>query len=943
VESTKAGALAGKAGAPEGLAPTAATVNAASPVKTSKLNTPASDTAAAQGESASESPTAEVKESVKPLAAGPVEASAKADAQLPPTVAPPTASAETQPVSTPSNPRIRGEVTSHEDKHEKAHPHAEREGPGLQSKPEDTIAHAIRDQAGIQGKHDDEVTEDRHTGAGVQTATEGGGLEAKSEQTTPQAEHHQPGENPKAGAAGRSPVSSSPDFSAVLPADAPLDKAGPNAAMPQAPRYVTPPESPVVQSLASSADAVARLLQAFATGDFADLYMVWTKVLATDSEQLRLALQGLDLAIVPWSEVADGFPQSVLDDVVALLSQPAVATLSAWLEDEVLNEIADDASLEVPKPQRLQRMRVAAVIHLLQLRDGVFDESIFAAVLAEAMADSQPATVARLMAAWTGEGQPEGIPGQSAPTPTRSQMRAARAALEPVLHQLRQALQAGNDAALRPALKRLSSKQLADVLLGLDGVAGATATTHSTQPGQRIAQRAGHSAPPGHTNAQTADHGAPPDRAETSLQKLLVAILRADAASDGHDRSKLREAIESHAQASGDPQGLLAQVLDDMVNDRVVDLESISARFASDGEQAAMRGQPAPVAEQAKMIETILPGRAMSMRTHHAGWIERALAAHPPALRASLSALLHHADPSANSVESLPQDLVQKIVRLLAGSQADAMLRCAFDVAQTFMEVYPDSRNSDVSAMQWQYLFVHLFELRRGIAMARLAAGLADYLLLRHGRTPTERMKQLVQRRFGVEVTGEKERTSAASAERVVVPETPPQEGESIYIGNAGQVLAAPYMPRLFSMVGLLEGGRFKDAEAAERAVHLMQLVVTGKTDAPEYQLGLNKILCGVGSGTPIVREIEATDQEKEVVEALIKGMIGHWSAIGTTSVAGLRETFLQRPGALYFKDDAWQLKVQAGPIDMLLDRLPWSFSIIKHPWMERSVHVTWR
>ncbi len=331
------------------------------------------------------------------------------------------------------------------------------------------------------------------------------------------------------------------------------------------------------------------------------------------------------------------------------------------------------------------------------------------------------------------------------------------------------------------------------------------------------------------------------------------------------------------------------------------------------------------------------------MRTHHAGWIERALAAHPPSVRASLSALLHQADPSVMSVESLPQDLVQKIVRLLAGSQADAMLRCAFDVAQTFMEAYPDSRHTEVTAMQWQYLFVHLFELRRGIDTARLATGLSDYLLLRHARTPTERMKQLVQRRFGVEVTGEKERAPVAVAERAAAADPVPQEGESIYIGNAGQVLAAPYMPRLFSMVGLLEAGRFKDAEAAERAVHLMQLVVTGKTDAPEYQLGLNKILCGVGSGTPIVREIEATAQETEVVEALIKGMIGHWTAIGNTSVAGLRETFLQRPGALYFKDDAWQLKVQAGPIDMLLDRLPWSFSIIKHPWMERSVHVTWR
>ncbi len=805
-------------------------------------------------------------------------------------------------------------------------------------------------------------------------------------------------ETPKEGTeakAGSSPAMSQskrgaparpPELNTVSPSDMQPPATEPSAIVPQAPQYTAPPEAPAVQyvtppeapavqymappeapavqyvaqpeapavhSLASSVDAVARLLQAFASGDFADLYLVWTEVLAKDGAQLRHALQGMDLATVPWSEVADGFPQSVLDDVVALLSPQAVATLAAWIDDEVLNEIADDADLEVPRPQRMQRMRVAAMIHLLQSRDAALDETIFAAVLAEAMADSQPATVARLMAAWTGEGLPASIAGAPTAPMTRSQARAARAAMEPVLAQLRQALQSGDDTALRPALKRLSPPQMMDALLTLsEGSVGQMdqpgRSVQMDQPGRSVQMnqpgqqgRSGHAI--GQAATQAGADAAPPDSPANPLQQMVIAILRADAANDGHDRSRLREAIESHANVSGDPKRFMVQVLDDMVNERVVDLESIAARFARNSEQAGERTNVQPVPERVKLIETILPGRAMPMRTHHAGWIERALAAHPPSLRASLSALLHQADPSAISVESLPPDLVQKIVRLLAGAQADAMLRCAFDVAQTFMEAYPDSRHAEVSAMQWQYLFVHLFELRRGIDAAHLATGLSDYLLLRHARTPTDRMKQLVQRRFGVEVTGEKEAAPVATADRIAAADPVPQEGESIYIGNAGQVLAAPYMPRLFSMVGLLEGGRFKDAEAAERAVHLMQLVVTGKTDAPEYQLGLNKILCGVGSGTPIVREIEATAQEIEVVEALINGMIGHWSAIGKTSVAGLRETFLQRPGALFFKDDAWQLKVQAGPIDMLLDRLPWSFSIIKHPWMERSVHVTWR
>ena len=33
----------------------------------------------------------------------------------------------------------------------------------------------------------------------------------------------------------------------------------------------------------------------------------------------------------------------------------------------------------------------------------------------------------------------------------------------------------------------------------------------------------------------------------------------------------------------------------------------------------------------------------------------------------------------------------------------------------------------------------------------------------------------------------------------------------------------------------------------------------------------------------------------------------------------------------------------QDSAFDMLLDRIPWSFSTIRHAWMDRVVHVEWR
>ncbi|MDE2389326.1 MAG: hypothetical protein KGN35_09655, partial [Betaproteobacteria bacterium] len=167
---------------------------------------------------------------------------------------------------------------------------------------------------------------------------------------------------------------------------------------------------------------------------------------------------------------------------------------------------------------------------------------------------------------------------------------------------------------------------------------------------------------------------------------------------------------------------------------------------------------------------------------------------------------------------------------------------------------------------------------------------------------------------------------------------------EEIYIENAGQVLAAPYLPRLFSMLKLVEDGAFIDRHAAERAVHLLQFMVNAQTRSPEYQLTLNKILCGVKTGIPICAEIDISAHERETIEGLIRGMIQNWKTIGNTSISGLRETFLQRKGRLQLNEDGmWYLTVEPGVFDMLLDGLPWSYSVIKHNWMERAVHVTWR
>lgn len=176
-------------------------------------------------------------------------------------------------------------------------------------------------------------------------------------------------------------------------------------------------------------------------------------------------------------------------------------------------------------------------------------------------------------------------------------------------------------------------------------------------------------------------------------------------------------------------------------------------------------------------------------------------------------------------------------------------------------------------------------------------------------------------------------------------PVAPPQadaDHQGHPIANAGIVLAAPYLPRLFELLGLVRDGAFVNTATAERAALLLQLAVTGQARAAESALPLNKLLCGLPLDWPVHPEPEPTAAEREVVDGMLQAIIGHWEAIGQTSLAGLRLNFLQHLGRLEYGVDGCKLQVQRQSLDLLIDRLPWGFSTIKFPWMSQVLHVQW-
>lgn len=171
-------------------------------------------------------------------------------------------------------------------------------------------------------------------------------------------------------------------------------------------------------------------------------------------------------------------------------------------------------------------------------------------------------------------------------------------------------------------------------------------------------------------------------------------------------------------------------------------------------------------------------------------------------------------------------------------------------------------------------------------------------------------------------------------------------DNEAIYIANAGLVLLANYAPRLFGMLGLLDGDAFVNEAAQYRAVHCLAYLSDGHADSEEHEWVLNKLLCGVPIDEPVPPALPL-DGVLPTLDGLLVAAIAHWKALGSTSPRGLRQTFLQRIGRLIeheaHEGEHWRLKVQPGPFDVLLDRLPWRYGTIKLPWMKGAIHVDWR
>ena len=480
-----------------------------------------------------------------------------------------------------------------------------------------------------------------------------------------------------------------------------------------------------------------------------------------------------------------------------------------------------------------------------------------------------------------------------------------------------------------------------------------------------------------------------------ALYRLLVALLALTQQTTGETPSDLQQAIDRYAEHASDQQRYYGQILDALIHNTVIDFEALITenraaavpttsvrpkdlvRETASGEVAKPSGTP-PVAsrtrlspEEAETIVRTMLTTTTSLSAQAITQFQQAITTllthHSTRLRALLDTVLLHRTAATRLVEALPELMLTKLLTLLRPAEALPIQRLAESImtasAAAQLVPHPDS----VRRLTWQFMWRYLLEEGRAFEsrdfVTRLTASLAtqtpensahDFRARLSQQLALDSLPSTLDHHRALlstlaEITDEERtlplaQTSLPRSDHTnTLTQHEEDTTEDIYVVNAGQVIASPYLPRLFAMLNLTEDSAFMSSEAAERAVHLLQFMVNECTDSPEYQLVLNKILCGVRTGVPITREITITDQERDAINSLVQGMIQNWKAIGNTSIAGFRESFLQRNGRLRLEDNAWHLVVQPRAFDMLIDQIPWSFSVIKHHWMHHPIHVQWR
>ena len=330
-------------------------------------------------------------------------------------------------------------------------------------------------------------------------------------------------------------------------------------------------------------------------------------------------------------------------------------------------------------------------------------------------------------------------------------------------------------------------------------------------------------------------------------------------------------------------------------------------------------------------------------------------------IRVAIISVMKNSEVRDRVVRNEKEDILILLMRALFPMQSELLMSYKSDIIKLFTQIWPTIQPKMINEMFYQTiyqtvlnkkflnltatdlvnLFLRQFQKRNQISYD---LDMSAYAFLNISDKLIEMIVSLDKSKKGGKIS--KENDLEPGPVPIVLDSIDEIESlkleHRIEIKNAGIVIVWPYLDRFFQMLNMTEKGAFKTEGDAVRAVHLIQYLVTGSNETPEYELLLNKILCGVNLSIPVPLQIELTDKEMETSDLMLNGVMQNWKKIKSSSIDAMREGFFMRQGFVEEKDDFWELEVEKKTIDILLKSLPWGFGMVKLPWMSKRMIVNW-
>ncbi|WP_237276516.1 contractile injection system tape measure protein [Tenacibaculum ovolyticum] len=165
-------------------------------------------------------------------------------------------------------------------------------------------------------------------------------------------------------------------------------------------------------------------------------------------------------------------------------------------------------------------------------------------------------------------------------------------------------------------------------------------------------------------------------------------------------------------------------------------------------------------------------------------------------------------------------------------------------------------------------------------------------------------------------------------------------QNTSYFVDNAGLILIHPFLKQFFNSCNFLneENKIIKPIQA----VHLLHYVATKREKQVESNLVFEKFLCNVPINHSIPRNISLSAELKEKAEELLKAVTQNWEVLKKSSPDLIRNEFIQRAGKLDLTKDNPSITIERKAQDILLDKLPWNYSMCKLPWMDILIFTNW-